>query len=159
MTILGWSLIIILFTIGMAGTIYPILPGAVAVYAAFFVYGWFFSFEPFNAWFWSIETSILIMIFIADYLVNALGIKKFGGSKASIWGSTIGLLVGPFVIPFFGLILGPLIGAILGELTQRQTFGHAMKVGFGSVVSLFSSILVKVLLQLVMLLLFFLTIF
>lgn len=153
--VLGWILVIALFVIGMAGAIYPVLPGVIAIYFAFFVYGWFFSFEPFGWFFWIIQTLIVIALLVADYAVGAWGVKKFGGSKLSVWLSTIGIIIGPFVIPAFGLILGPLLGAMIGELIKGETLNKAFKVGVGSVVGLFSSIVVKVLLQLVMIIVFF----
>jgi Uncharacterized protein conserved in bacteria len=154
--ILGWILIVALFVVGMAGTIYPILPGALAIYAAFFVYGWFFSFGDFNVWFWIIQTLIVVVLFVADYAVSAWGVKRFGGSKASIWGSTIGIIIGPFVIPGFGLIVGPFAGAVIGELLTGVSFERSLKVGWGSLVGLFTSVVVKVLLQLLMIVLFIL---
>lgn len=154
MDILGWLLIVVLFIVGMAGAIYPILPGALAIYAAYFVYGWFFSFEPFGFWFWTIQTVIVVILFVADYAVNAWGVKKFGGSKASIIGSTIGILIGPFVIPAFGLIIGPFAGAVLGELIHGSSIDRSLKVGWGSLVGLFSSTIVKILLQGTMIILF-----
>lgn len=154
MVVLGWLLVIALFVIGMAGTVYPILPGVLAVYFAFFVYGWFFSFEAFGPFFWIIETLIVIVLLVADYAVGAWGVKKFGGSKLSIWLSTIGIIIGPFVIPAFGLILGPLLGAMIGELIKGQSLDKAFKVGIGSVVGLFTSVVVKVVLQLAMIVVF-----
>lgn len=159
MVILAWVLIIALFIIGMLGTVYPILPGVFAVYAAFFVYGWMISFEPFGWWFWILQTLIVIILTVADYVVSALGVKKFGGSKASVWGSTIGLIFGPFVIPAFGLILGPFIGAIIGEMFTGASFGQAVKSGVGSVLGFFASVAVKIVLQLVMIILFFIWVF
>nr|WP_306220534.1 DUF456 domain-containing protein [Cohnella sp. WQ 127256] len=138
----------------MAGAIFPILPGALAIYAAYFVYGWFFSFEPFGFWFWSIQTVIVVILFVADYAVNAWGVKKFGGSKASVIGSTIGILIGPFVIPAFGLIIGPFAGAVIGEIIHGSSVDRALKVGWGSLVGLFSSTIVKILLQGVMIAIF-----
>nr|WP_255807685.1 DUF456 domain-containing protein [Cohnella mopanensis] len=140
----------------MAGAIYPILPGALAIYAAFFVYGWFFSFEPFGIWFWIIQTIIVIILFVADYMVNAWGIKKYGGSRASVIGSTIGILIGPFVIPAFGLIIGPFAGAVLGELIHGSDFKMALKVGWGSLLGLLASTIFKFLVQGMMIVLFIL---
>ncbi|WP_139991921.1 DUF456 domain-containing protein [Paenibacillus paridis] len=154
MDILGWSLVILLFVVGMAGAIYPILPGALAIYGAFFIYGWFFSFKEFGFWFWLIQTVIVIVLFIADYAVSAWGVKRFGGSKASIIGSTIGLILGPFVIPAFGLIIGPFAGAVIGEVIIGTNLKDSLKVGLGSVVGLFTSVVVKVLLQLAMIVAF-----
>ncbi|MCR8645297.1 DUF456 family protein [Paenibacillus sp. N1-5-1-14] len=154
MDILGWVLIVALFIIGMLGTVFPILPGVFAVYAAFFVYGWFFSFEPFGFWFWTIQTLIVVIVFVADYAVSAMGVKKFGGSRASVIGSTIGLIFGPFVIPAFGLILGPFIGAVIGEIIIGKSIEQALKSGVGSVLGFFSSVVVKVILQLAMIIVF-----
>ncbi|WP_424766399.1 DUF456 domain-containing protein [Paenibacillus sp. sgz302251] len=156
MDIIGWVLVILLFVVGMAGAIYPILPGALAIYGAFFVYGLFFSFSEFGIWFWLIQTVILIVLFVADYAVSAWGVKRFGGSRASIIGSTIGLIIGPFVIPAFGLIIGPFAGAVIGEMIVGSNFEKSLKVGLGSVVGLFTSVVVKVILQLAMIVLFIL---
>lgn len=154
MDILGWSLVVILFVVGMAGAIWPILPGVFAIYGAFFVYGFFFSFEPFGWVFWTIQTLILIVLVIADHAVSAWGVHRFGGSKASIIGSTIGLILGPFVIPAFGLIIGPFAGAVIGELAVGSNIEKSFKVGIGSLVGLLTSVVVKVILQAAMIVLF-----
>lgn len=155
MDVIGWIIVIALFAVGLAGAVYPILPGALAIYAAFFVYGLFFSFHDFGFWFWTIQTLIVIVLFVSDHVVNALGVKKFGGSKASIVGSTIGIIIGPFVIPAFGLLVGPFAGAVLGELVHGSSMERALKVGWGSMVGLFASTVVKVILQAAMIVLFF----
>lgn len=154
MDIIGWTLIVVLVAIGMAGAVYPILPGVLAVYGAFFVYGLFFGWSSFGFWFWSIQTMIVIVVFAADYAVSALGVKRFGGTRASVIGSTVGLIVGPFVIPVFGLLIGPFVGAVLGELWARKPLEQAVKAGIGSVVGFFSSLVVKIVLQLVMVVVF-----
>jgi uncharacterized protein len=154
MDILGWILVIALFITGMAGAIYPILPGALAIYGAFFVYGLFFGWSEFGPWFWIIQTLTVAVIFAADYAVSALGVKKFGGSRASVIGSTVGVILGPFVIPAFGLVIGPFIGAVAGELLVGTSFEKSLKVGIGSVVGLFSSMVAKFFLQLGMIIVF-----
>ncbi|UJF32292.1 DUF456 domain-containing protein [Paenibacillus hexagrammi] len=159
MVVTGWILVILLFVVGMVGAVYPVLPGVLAIYGAFFVYGFMIGFEPFGIWFWLIQTLTVLIIIVADYAVSALGVKKFGGSKASVIGSTIGLIAGPFVIPAFGLILGPFIGAVLGEIIIGTNWKQAFKVGIGSVLGFFASTLVKIILQLGMIAVFFIWIF
>lgn len=154
MEVLGIILVIVLFVVGMIGTIYPVLPGVFAIYAAFFVYGWFFSFSDFNVLFWIIQTFILIVLVVADYVVGAWGVKKYGGTKASVIGSTIGIIVGPFVIPAFGLVVGPFLGAVIGELIVGTKFKQALLAGWGSLIGLLSSVIVKIVLQLIMIVLF-----
>lgn len=154
MDILGIAIVVVLFVVGMLGAIYPVLPGVFAIYAAFFVYGWFFSFDKYNVWFWIIQTFILVVLIIADYVVGAWGVKKYGGSKASVVGSTIGIIAGPFVIPAFGLVLGPFLGAVIGELLAGSKLKQSLLVGWGSLIGLLSSVFVKIVLQLVMIILF-----
>ena len=153
-SIIGWVLIVVLFVVGMGGAIFPILPGVLAIYAAFFVYGLFFSFEPFGFWFWAIQTIIVVVLIVADYAVSAWGVKRYGGSRGSVIGSTIGIIVGPFVIPAFGLIIGPFVGALAGELISGADLNRSFKASFGALVGLFTSMVMKFILQLAMIILF-----
>ncbi|MDD9271295.1 DUF456 domain-containing protein [Paenibacillus sp. GCM10023248] len=159
MIALAWSLVILLFVVGMLGAVYPVLPGVLAIYAAFFIYGWLVSFEPFGWVFWTTQTLIVIIILVADYAVSAMGVKKFGGSRAAVIGSTIGLIIGPFVIPAFGLIIGPFVGAVIGELIIGTSWQKAVTAGIGSVLGFFASSAVKIVLQLAMIILFLFWVF
>ena len=40
--------------------------------------------------FWIIQIIVRCFLFGADMAANAFGVKKFGGTKAGVWGSTIG---------------------------------------------------------------------
>ncbi len=108
MDVLYWILIICAFIIAFVGLVYPIIPSVVFIVLGFILYGFFFSFEPLTLTFWLIQAVFTAVLFAADYVSNLIGVKRFGGSRAAIWGSTIGLLVGPFVIPIAGIIIGPL---------------------------------------------------
>ena len=110
-------------------------------------------------WFWVIEILFILLLFGADTLSNLFGVKKFGGSKAGMWGSTVGLLVGPFIIPFAGIILGPFLGAVIGELiVSKRTIVEAVKSGIGSVVGFLTSVVTKGTLQVIMIIIFFIAI-
>ncbi len=159
MEVVYWSMIIVLMILSFAGLIYPILPSVVFLIASFFLYGVFFSFSPFGWLFWTIQILFVVLLFAADYFANLIGVKKFGGTKAGIWGSTIGLLAGPFVIPVFGILIGPFLGAIVGEwLVHRGSFKSTIRVGIGSVVGFVSSVFTKGLIQIIMIGYFFLVI-
>jgi uncharacterized protein YqgC (DUF456 family) len=154
-----WGLIILLFIVAFAGLVYPVIPSVLFLYAAFLLYGVLFSFDPFNWFFWVIQGLFVLLLFGADYIANMIGVKKYGGTKAGMWGSTIGLLVGPFVIPFLGIILGPFIGAVVAELIVHKTdVKDAIKIGFGSVVGFISSVITKGIIQLLMIVYFILVV-
>lgn len=155
MEYLGWALIIICFIIAFIGLVYPIIPAVVFILGGFLMYGLFFTFSDLPWWFWLIEILFVILLFGADMMANAFGVKKYGGSKAGIWGSTIGLLIGPFIIPFFGILIGPFVGAIIAELViTRTSIKQALKTGVGSVVGFLTSVLTKGIVQIVMIVIF-----
>ncbi|GLB58213.1 DUF456 domain-containing protein [Cytobacillus sp. NCCP-133] len=143
-----WTLIIILFVLAFAGLVFPIIPSVLFLLGGFILYGALFSFEPFNWLFWTIQGLFVLLLFGADYAANMIGVKKYGGSKAGVWGSTIGLLLGPFVIPVLGILLGPFLGAILAELAvNKKNLNDAIKIGFGSVIGFISSVAAKSVIQ------------
>lgn len=159
MEILYWSIIIVLFAMAFIGLVYPIIPGLLFLVLGYIAYGFFFTFNDLSILFWIIQGLFIILLLVADYLGNLLGVKKFGGSKVAEWGSTIGLIIGPFVIPVAGIILGPFLGAILAELLiKRKPVKEAIKVGIGSVLGFLSSTVVKFIIQIVMIVHFFIVI-
>jgi uncharacterized protein len=150
-----WTIIILLFIVAFAGLLVPIIPSVLFIFAGFVLYGVFFTFEAFNWLFWTVQILFVILLFGADYIANMIGVKKYGGSKAGVWGSTIGLLAGPFIIPVIGIVIGPFIGAIVAELLfHRKQFGDAVKIGFGSVIGFISSVAAKGLIQALMIIYF-----
>lgn len=150
-----WGIVILLFIVAFVGLVYPVIPSVLFIFAGFIVYGFLFSFEPFNWLFWLIQGLFVILLFGADYIANLVGVKKFGGTKAGIWGSTIGLLLGPFVIPVLGILIGPFLGAFIAELVvHRTSVKESLKIGFGSVVGFVSSVITKGIIQLVMIIYF-----
>ena len=156
MEIIGWVLVLLFFAIGFIGLVYPIIPAVLFIFGGFLIYGLFFDFSELPWWFWLIQSLFVILLFGADMLANAFGVKKFGGSKAGLWGSTLGLLIGPFVIPIAGILIGPFLGAILAELAvNRSTPKQAVRSGIGSVVGFITSVFTKGIIQTVMVALFF----
>ncbi|MEK5390736.1 DUF456 domain-containing protein [Margalitia sp. FSL K6-0131] len=151
MEVLYWIIITVVFVIAFIGLVYPIIPSAIFMLGGFLLYGLFFTFSPLNWLFWSIEVLFIILLFSADYVSNLIGVKKFGGSKAGVWGSTIGLIAGPFIIPVVGILIGPFLGAVLGELlVNRKPIKSAIKIGIGSLLGFISSVITKGFIQILM---------
>jgi uncharacterized protein YqgC (DUF456 family) len=151
MTYLFWTLIVLLFVVAFVGLVFPIIPSVLFIFAGFILYGVLFSFEPFNWLFWLIQGLFVLLLFGADYVANMIGVKKYGGSKAGIWGSTIGILIGPFIIPVLGILIGPFLGAIIAEIVvHKKPINEAVKIGLGSVVGFVSSVFTKGIIQIIM---------
>lgn len=86
---------------------------------------------------------VAIGIWFLDYIIPALGTKRFGGSKAGMIGTTIGLFVGIFSPVPGGIVIGPFFGALAGELTNDNDVGKATKAAFGSFLGFIASTFLK----------------
>ncbi|MEK3934194.1 DUF456 family protein [Sporosarcina sp. FSL W7-1349] len=155
MEIIAWIAAGLSFAIAFAGLVYPVIPSALFIMGGFLFYGWIDSFEGMNVLFWIIQILFLVLLFGADTLSNLVGVKKFGGSKAGMWGSTIGLLVGPFLIPVAGILVGPFLGAVIAELVvSRSGWKQSFKTGIGSLVGFLTSVVTKGAIMVLMIVLF-----
>lgn len=100
--------------IGTVGCVVPVLPGVILAWAGLL--------SAYFSYYCTIPTALLVATGITTAIVSVLDniipiylTKKTGGSKAGMWGSTIGLIAGIFVGPW-GIVLGPFVGALVGEL-------------------------------------------
>ena len=118
--------------LGIIGAFLPILPGPITSWVGLlFIH--FTRVIPYNWTFIFTTLAVAILVYILDYIIPALGTKKFGGSKYGIIGTTIGLLVGIIFLGPFGIIIGPFTGALIGELIHdNENSNRALKAAFGS---------------------------
>lgn len=140
---------IVLAMIGIIGAIVPALPGPPLCFAAVFID--YLLFPP------SIITvNVLIVFFLLTLIVQCLDYvapiwltKLGGGTKAAMWGSTLGIIAGLFFLPF-GLVLGPLLGAFIGEYSTTSKLDHALKVSLMSLISFLLTTGLKLILCIIM---------
>ena len=127
-------LIIIAFMfmlLGIIGSFLPILPGPITSWLGLLI-AHFTNAIPINKSFLIITFIIAVCIWVLDYIIPAIGTKRFGGSKAGMIGTTIGLIVGLLAPIPGGIILGPFFGALVGELIHKNDSKIALKAAFGS---------------------------
>jgi len=115
--------------VGLTGCILPIIPGPPLGYIGllFLHFTERFQFDSNDLFLWAF---IAVIVTVADNVLPIWTTKKFGGSKAGVWGSTLGLILGLFFAPV-GIIVGPFIGAVLGEMLNNNN-DKALKAGFGA---------------------------
>lgn len=155
------------FVLGaIAFTLVPIFPGTLLMIPAVLGYGLLINFHPFSTSFYIGEGVLMLIIFLVDNIAQMFGLKKMGGSKAGIWGGTIGMFVIPLLISPLGLIaiiFGPLIGAVVGamvgEMLVRRTGKEVLKVGLGAALSFMGGVFFKFILVLVQVIWFYKVIF
>ncbi|WLD92085.1 DUF456 domain-containing protein [Alkalihalobacillus sp. AL-G] len=156
MELTTWLVVGLLFLLSFVGLIYPILPASFFLIGGFLVYGWLEGFEQLTIMFWIIQGILILLLYVTDYASNYFGVQKRGGSKYAIWGSTIGLIIGPIVIPIIGILIGPFAGAIIGEaIHQKGNLKQAVQVGIGSLLGFIGGTAIKLIIQVGMIIYFF----
>ena len=136
MDILPLVICIILFILGLLGTVLPVLPGAILIYGGMVIYGIMTGFASLNIYFFIIQALILIIIFLVDFIASFIGTRHFGGSKQAIWGAGIGTILGLFLMPPIGIFIGPFLGAVIAEILLGKELQEAVRVGVGSLLGL-----------------------
>ncbi|MBO6605684.1 DUF456 domain-containing protein [Psychroserpens sp.] len=132
----------LLMILGIIGSFLPILPGPLTSWVGLLVFH-LTDVVPMNWTFLIITFIIALAIWILDYIIPAMGTKRYGGSKAGMIGTTIGLLVGLFSPIPGGIIIGPFFGALIGELIYKSDFDKAVKAAFGSFIGFIASTFIK----------------
>lgn len=138
-----------LIIIGFVGTILPVLPGTVLIYAAFIIYGLFNGFHSLGWPFYLGQVGLLGISYLIDFLASAYGVKIYGGSRFAIWGALLGSLL-IFVIGPLGLLVGPLLGAVVGELIAGEEIRRACNAGFGTFIGLLGGTVAKLMIACLM---------
>ena len=121
----------IFMLIGILGSFLPVLPGPPLSWVGLLLLH-LTKALPNNWWFLGITGAVALLIFVLDYVIPAMGTKRFGGSRAGMIGTTIGLIIGLLAPIPGGIIIGPFVGAFLGELSNKADNKTALKAAFGS---------------------------
>jgi len=119
--------------IGIIGSFLPVLPGPPLSWIGLLLL--YLTKTVQDDWlFLGITLAVALIVFALDYIIPVVGTKKFGGTKAGMLGTTIGLLIAIFfpVLGIFGIVIWPFLGALIGELINKAESEDAMKAAFGS---------------------------
>lgn len=122
-----------LLIIGLLGAVLPALPGTIIIMAASVIHYFVVGPDQSPGWIgYTIMALFLILSYVLEFLASSAGAKKFGSTKAGVWGALVGGIVGIFFgIP--GLILGPVLGAFLAETTiAKQTLKDSANASHGA---------------------------
>ena len=145
-----WLAALILVIAGMAGLLFPVLPGAPLLYAGLFAAAWAENFAYAGVKTLTALGIMAVLMYVLDFLASAFGAKHFGASRLAVIGATLGAIIGIFFgIP--GILLGPFAGAVLGELVNRPDLRAAGMAGVGATVGLALGIAAKLSLAFAML--------
>lgn len=147
-----------LMVLGIIGSFLPVLPGPLTSWFGLLIFH-MTNAIPMNWTFLTVTFIIAVGIWILDYIIPAMGTKRFGGSKYGIIGTSVGLVVGIIAPIPGGIIIGPFFGALIGELINNATLDKALKAAFGSFLGFITSTFIKFVIALIFLGFFIVKIF
>jgi len=134
----------ILMLIGILGSFLPVLPGPPVSWVGLLLLILTRA-VPNDWWFLGITGAVALLVFAMDYLIPAIGARKFGGSRAGMIGTTVGLVIAIIfpIFGFFGIIIWPFIGALVGEIINKADKKTALKAAFGSFIGFLTGTFLK----------------
>jgi uncharacterized protein len=157
MELFWWFLTIVLFAIGLIGTILPFVPGTTVILAAAIIHRIMLGADKSVGW---ACIAILILLTLVsyglDFLGGYFGAKYFGATRWGTLGAVTGAIVGLFFgIP--GLFVGPVIGALAGEFIAGKKMIDAGRAGWGSLLGNLGGMFAKLVIALAMIVIFLMT--
>ena len=154
MELFWWLFTIIVFAVGLIGTVVPILPGTTIILAAAVIHRMMLGPEQSIGW-----KSIALLVFLTlvsyafDFLGSYFGATYFGATRWAAFGAVVGAIVGIF-FGIVGLFVGPVIGAVAGEFIAGKRMIDAGRAGWGRLLGNLGAMVGKLLIGLVMIAVF-----
>ena len=158
MELFWWLLVIVLFALGLIGTVLPIFPGTTIILGAAILHRWVLGPEKSIGW---SALTVLVLLTLVSYAIDIVsgyfGAKYFGATRWGTVGAVIGALIG-LVFGIVGLFAGPVIGAIVGEFIAGKRMVDAGRAGWGSLLGNLAGMLGKLLIALAMIAVFLISV-
>ena len=132
----------LLLLIGFVGCVVPVLPGPIIGYCGLLA---LIPTEKCPSTLLLVTMGLVVAaVTVADYIVPAMGARKFDCSRWGTVGCFVGTVIGLFFVPI-GILVGPFLGAFLGELIAMKPVGAALKGGLGAFLGFLSGMFLKIL--------------
>ena len=158
MELFWWLFTIVLFAVGLVGTVLPIIPGTTIILAAAVIHRMMVGAEKSISW---RSIAVLVLLTLATYALDFLGAyfgaKYFGATRWGMCGAIFGALAGLF-FGIVGLFVGPVIGAIMGEFIAGKKMIDAGRAGWGSLLGNLAGMIGKLAIALAMITIFLVTV-
>lgn len=138
MDILLLSIGAILMMVGILGSFLPVLPGVPVSWLGLLLI-FLTPAVPMDYWFLGITLFVAVLIYGLNWIIPAIGTKRYGGSRSGMIGATIGLVIGLIAPIPLGVIIGPFVGAFIGEIINKSDRRSALKAAFGSFIGFLAS--------------------
>ena len=159
MELFWWSVAVILFAVGLIGTVLPVFPGTIIILAGALLHRMMLGPEKSIGWGTDRRPGAV------DCGVVCAGFSKRLLRRAIFWSHKVGNVrraarsaASAFSSGIAGLFVGPVIGAVAGEFIAGKRMIDAGRAGWGSLLGNLGAMMGKLFIALVMITIFFLTV-
>jgi uncharacterized protein len=158
MELFWWLFTVVLFAVGLIGTVLPVLPGTTFILAGAVIHRVMLGPEKSIGWrSIAVLTLLTLVTYALDFLSGYVGAKYFGATRWGMIGAVLGALIGIF-FGIIGLFVGPVVGAIAGEFLAGKRMIDAGRAGWGSLMGNLGGMIAKLVIGLVMITIFLMTV-
>ena len=158
MEIFWWLFTVVLFAVGLIGTVLPVFPGTIIILAGALLHRVMLDADKSIGWRTIVALVLLTLASYAlDFFSAYFGAKYFGATRWGMLGALVGALIGIF-FGMIGLFVGPVIGAIAGEFIAGKRMIDAGRAGWGSLLGNLGAMVGKLITALIMIVIFFMTV-
>lgn len=144
-----WVISGLLVIAGLAGTVLPLLPGTLLVWAGLLLGAWIDDFTRVSVLIVVVITLLAALAWALDFVAGLMGAKRAGASKLALVGAAVGTVVGIFM-GLVGVLFMPLVGAAIGEYWAQKDQQRAAKVALATWLGLMLGMVAKVVISFVM---------
>jgi uncharacterized protein YqgC (DUF456 family) len=144
-----WLLSAVLILLGLAGTVLPLLPGTLLVWAGLLLGAWIDDFTRVSVGAVLFITLLAALAWALDFVAGLMGAKRAGASRLALLGAAVGTVAGIFM-GLVGVLFMPLVGAAIGEYWAQRDQQRAAKVALATWFGLLLGMVAKVVLSFVM---------
>lgn len=144
-----WLLSAVLVLLGLAGTVLPLLPGTLLVWAGLLLGAWIDDFTRVSVVTVVFLTVLAALAWALDFVAGLMGAKRACASKLALVGAAVGTIVGIFM-GLVGVLFMPLVGAAIGEYWAQKDQQRAAKVAVATWVGLLVGMVAKIAISFVM---------
>jgi len=116
---------------GFIGCVVPVLPGPLLSFLSLILLSIPAGFGLYSPWILLILGTAAVLTQILDNFLPALSSKRAGASKAGVWGSVAGMLIGMIFFPPVGVFIGAFVGALAGEVILNPENKEPLRAAMG----------------------------
>lgn len=117
--------------VGLIGTVLPVIPGTVVIFAAALIYALIDGFQVIGWPSLLVLAGLAIIGTTADIWAGSVGAKIGGASGWSVLAGLLGGFVGFLLFTLPGAILGAILGVLLTEIVRVKDWRKALRAGSG----------------------------